>query len=109
MLAPAFVISCCKQAATTQHTSPAQPALHQHMGTWRGTFSAICLPLCPSCRYVNVYGGRAPTEDEITGLLIAALFAGQHTSSITASWTGYFMINDKVGLGRSRGCDAACL
>ncbi len=43
-----------------------------------------------------MHGGRAPTEDECTGLLIAALFAGQHTSSITASWTGYFMINDKV-------------
>jgi hypothetical protein len=27
--------------------------------------------------------GRALTDDEITGLLIAVLFAGQHTSSIT--------------------------
>lgn len=47
-------------------------------------------------RYQNVYGGRQMTEEEITGLLIAVLFAGQHTSSITSSWTGYFMINDKV-------------
>lgn len=50
-------------------------------------------------RYQNVYGGRQMTEEEITGLLIAVLFAGQHTSSITSSWTGYFMINDKVRLG----------
>lgn len=48
-------------------------------------------------RYQNVYNGRQMTEEEITGLLIAVLFAGQHTSSITSSWTGYFMINDKVG------------
>eukprot|EP00879_Flechtneria_rotunda_P033367 GHRR01036949.1.p1 GENE.GHRR01036949.1~~GHRR01036949.1.p1 ORF type:complete len:186 (+),score=65.73 GHRR01036949.1:343-900(+) len=46
-------------------------------------------------RYQNVLGGRQLTEEEITGLLIAVLFAGQHTSSITSSWTGYEMINTK--------------
>jgi sterol 14-demethylase len=46
-------------------------------------------------RYQNVEGGRQLTEEEITGLLIAVLFAGQHTSSITASWTGLFMIDSK--------------
>eukprot|EP00775_Hariotina_reticulata_P006190 gene6190-6426_t len=45
--------------------------------------------------YQNVYNGRQMTEEEITGLLIAVLFAGQHTSSITSSWTGYFMISSK--------------
>lgn len=44
-------------------------------------------------RYQNVEGGRQLTEEEITGLLIAVLFAGQHTSSITSSWTGLFMID----------------
>lgn len=48
-------------------------------------------------RYQNVNGGRALTEEEITGLLIAVLFAGQHTSSITTSWTGIFMAANKVG------------
>ncbi|KAK9831328.1 hypothetical protein WJX81_002868 [Elliptochloris bilobata] len=47
-------------------------------------------------RYEKVYGGRALTDDEITGLLIATLFAGQHTSSITSAWTGYFMIANKA-------------
>lgn len=47
-------------------------------------------------KYQNVYGGRGTTEDEVTGLLIAALFAGQHTSSITTSWTGLRMVNDKA-------------
>lgn len=42
-------------------------------------------------------GGRQLTEEEITGLLIAVLFAGQHTSSITTSWTGIFMAANKVG------------
>ncbi|RRT67448.1 hypothetical protein B296_00024628, partial [Ensete ventricosum] len=36
--------------------------------------------------------GRPTTEGEITGLLIAALFAGQHTSSITSTWTGAYML-----------------
>lgn len=47
-------------------------------------------------KYQNVYGGRATTEEEITGLLIAVLFAGQHTSSITTSWTAYHMVGDKA-------------
>ncbi len=46
----------------------------------------------------HVLGGRQLTEEEITGLLIAVLFAGQHTSSITTSWTGIFMAANKVGL-----------
>ena len=29
-------------------------------------------------------------------MLIATLFAGQHTSSITSSWTGLTMIRDQV-------------
>ena len=36
--------------------------------------------------------GRALEDYEITGLLIAALFAGQHTSSITSIWTGAYLM-----------------
>ncbi|KAK4753655.1 hypothetical protein SAY87_001759 [Trapa incisa] len=39
--------------------------------------------------------GRPTTEAEITGLLIAALFAGQHTSSITSTWTGAYLMSNK--------------
>jgi len=46
-------------------------------------------------RYKNVYGGRATNDSEITGLLIAILFAGQHTSSVTSSWTGYRMLSNR--------------
>ena len=49
-------------------------------------------------RYVNVDGGRPLKDHEIAGMLIAVLFAGQHTSSITSSWTGYFMLTHKVSL-----------
>lgn len=45
---------------------------------------------------VQVYGGRYLNDEEITGMLIATLFAGQHTSSITSAWTGLTMIRDKV-------------
>ncbi|CAF0734501.1 unnamed protein product [Rotaria sordida] len=36
-----------------------------------------------------------PTDDEITGLLLAALFAGQHTSNITSTWMGLLLIKYK--------------
>ncbi|KAL9259415.1 Sterol 14-demethylase-like protein [Drosera capensis] len=39
--------------------------------------------------------GRPTTEAEVTGLLIAALFAGQHTSSITSTWTGAYLLKYK--------------
>lgn len=39
--------------------------------------------------------GRPTTESEVTGLLIAALFAGQHTSSITSTWTGAYLLCHK--------------
>lgn len=38
--------------------------------------------------------GRPTTEAEVTGLLIAALFAGQHTSSITSTWTGAYLLTN---------------
>lgn len=39
--------------------------------------------------------GTPLSDDEITGLLIALLFAGQHTSSITSSWTSMFITKDR--------------
>lgn len=33
------------------------------------------------------------TDDQIVGLLIALLFAGQHTSSITSTWTMMFLLH----------------
>lgn len=50
------------------------------------------------CRYQKVNGGRALTETEISGLLIATLFAGQHTSSITTTWTGLRMYDNRVSV-----------
>lgn len=35
--------------------------------------------------------GTPITEEEVTGLLIALLFAGQHTSCITSTWTSLFI------------------
>eukprot|EP01104_Vermistella_antarctica_P006101 TRINITY_DN16834_c0_g1_i1.p1 TRINITY_DN16834_c0_g1~~TRINITY_DN16834_c0_g1_i1.p1 ORF type:complete len:520 (+),score=110.83 TRINITY_DN16834_c0_g1_i1:80-1561(+) len=42
--------------------------------------------------------GTAPDDQTITGLLIALLFAGQHTSSITSSWTGLLLMHNKEWL-----------
>ena len=38
--------------------------------------------------------GRPLTNDEVVGLLIALLFAGQHTSSITSTWTTMFLLHN---------------
>jgi sterol 14alpha-demethylase len=38
--------------------------------------------------------GSLVTMEEVTGLLIALLFAGQHTSCITSTWTSLFIAND---------------
>eukprot|EP01087_Luapelamoeba_hula_P015814 TRINITY_DN477_c0_g1_i1.p1 TRINITY_DN477_c0_g1~~TRINITY_DN477_c0_g1_i1.p1 ORF type:complete len:487 (-),score=98.66 TRINITY_DN477_c0_g1_i1:70-1530(-) len=35
---------------------------------------------------------RKLTDEEITGVMIALLFAGQHTSSVTGSWTGLLLL-----------------
>mmetsp|Transcript_29131 Transcript_29131/g.56719 ORF Transcript_29131/g.56719 Transcript_29131/m.56719 type:complete len:596 (-) Transcript_29131:148-1935(-) len=39
--------------------------------------------------------GRLLTTNEITGFLIALLFAGQHTSSVTSTWSILFLLNQK--------------
>ena len=41
--------------------------------------------------YEKVNDKRALTNDEVSGLLIALLMAGQHTSSTTSTWFGFFM------------------
>lgn len=46
-------------------------------------------------KYRACYDGRVTSNEEICGFLIATLFAGQHTSSITSAWTGYNMLNTK--------------
>ncbi len=46
--------------------------------------------------------GRALTDDEITGILLTALFAGQHTSGVLATWTGLEVVRDSVYLDKVR-------
>eukprot|EP00897_Mesotaenium_endlicherianum_P007787 jgi/Mesen1/7036/ME000367S06251 len=44
--------------------------------------------------------GRSTTADEVTGFLIAALFGGQHTSSLTAAWLGIYLMTVKTREGK---------
>jgi sterol 14alpha-demethylase len=44
--------------------------------------------------------GTQVPDHEIAGLLISALFAGQHTSSITLTWTLLFLLSDKKNGGK---------
>jgi len=44
-------------------------------------------------KYTEAVGGGSLSNDEVVGLLIALLFAGQHTSSITSTWTSMFLIH----------------
>ena len=50
-------------------------------------------------RYKN---GRSLTDDEITGILLTALFAGQHTSAVLATWTGLELVRATGYLARVR-------
>ena len=40
--------------------------------------------------------GRALSDDEITGILLTVLFAGQHTSAVLATWTGLELFRASV-------------
>nr|XP_060638255.1 lanosterol 14-alpha demethylase [Anolis sagrei ordinatus] len=44
---------------------------------------------------VTYKDGRYLTDDEIAGMLIGLLLAGQHTSSTTSTWLGFFLARDK--------------
>ncbi len=39
--------------------------------------------------------GRSLTDDEITGLLLTVIFAGQHTSAVLATWTGVLLFQNR--------------
>eukprot|EP01038_Epipyxis_sp_PR26KG_P007880 gene7880-10696_t len=38
--------------------------------------------------------GTTLNDEQVVGLLIALLFAGQHTSSITSTWTAFFLMHN---------------
>lgn len=40
--------------------------------------------------------GRPMNDNEVAGMLIGLLLAGQHTSSTTSAWLGFFLARDKV-------------
>lgn len=44
--------------------------------------------------------GRPLSEDEITGLLLAGMFAGHHTSSVTTAWTLLELLQNPTTLAR---------
>ncbi|XP_053215301.1 lanosterol 14-alpha demethylase [Podarcis raffonei] len=44
---------------------------------------------------VTYKDGRYLSDDEIAGMLIGLLLAGQHTSSTTSTWLGFFLARDK--------------
>ena len=46
--------------------------------------------------------GRSLSDDEVTGLLLTSLFAGQHTSAVLATWTGLELHREIPYLGRVR-------
>ena len=48
-------------------------------------------------RYSN---GKALTDDEVTGLLLTLIFAGQHTSAVMAAWTGILLLQHREHLDR---------
>jgi sterol 14-demethylase len=47
-------------------------------------------------------GGRELTEDEMTGLLLAIMFAGHHTSGVTFAWAGILLNQNPEWIPRLR-------
>lgn len=45
---------------------------------------------------VHCRDGRPLNDDEIAGMLIGLLLAGQHTSSTTSAWMGFFLAQDRA-------------
>lgn len=52
--------------------------------------------------------GSSLSNDEVVGLLIALLFAGQHTSSITSSWTMYYLLHNKDCMAKAMAEQRKC-
>lgn len=44
--------------------------------------------------------GRALSDDEVVGLLVATVFAGQHTSAVMATWTAVLLLEHPAYLAR---------
>jgi sterol 14-demethylase len=44
--------------------------------------------------------GRPLTDDEVVGLLLTLIFAGQHTSAVLAAWTGILLLQHPTVLDR---------
>jgi sterol 14-demethylase len=55
----------------------------------RGVEGEDFLQTLMSARYAD---GRPLGEDEITGLLLGIIFAGQHTSAVMGAWTGLLLL-----------------
>jgi len=72
-----------KEVVRKREAAPAGTEYHDLLSTFM------------SCNYRRVNDQRKWNDDEISGLLIALLMAGQHTSSTTSSWFGFFMCENK--------------
>ena len=62
-------------------------------GERRGDFLDALL----EARYAD---GRGLSDDEIVGLLVATVFAGQHTSAVMATWTAVLLLEHPASLAR---------
>ncbi len=47
------------------------------------------------CVCVFIRDGRMLRDEEIVGMLIGLLMAGQHTSSTTSAWMGFYLAKNK--------------
>jgi sterol 14-demethylase len=63
----------------------------------KGTTSDDVLQILMDAVYKD---GTTMTDDNIAGLLIGVLFAGQHTSSITGTWTLLFLLKNPEYLAK---------
>ena len=70
-------------------------AARRHAGSGPDDFMQTLM----NARYKD---GRALSDDEITGILLTVLFAGQHTSAVLATWTGLELFRAPAYVARLR-------
>ena len=63
----------------------------------RGERSGDFLDALLEARYAD---GRALSDDEVVGLLVATVFAGQHTSAVMATWVAVLLLEHPAYLAR---------
>lgn len=55
----------------------------------------MCCTIIVAHSSFSIRDGQSLTDNEVVGMMIGLLLAGQHTSSTTSAWLGFYLARDK--------------